>query len=156
MPFDPTYPATNAEIESAPMRAQFNGLKDLIDSVSGITQAEVVSITTLPPGQQAQAHVVVVNGTLRFTFEIPQGHRGCDGSDGIQGPSGNDGGPGPQGNDGPPGEVTNAQLASAIAGTSSNSNGVALLGLTVSDPPTQAEVQQIADKLDELINALRR
>jgi hypothetical protein len=64
--------------------------------------------------------------------------------------------PGPQGNDGPPGEVTNAQLASASAGTSSNSNGVNTLGLTVSDPPTQAELQQIADKLDELIHALRR
>ena len=34
--------------------------------------------------------------------------------------------------------------------------GVATLGLGVSDPPTQAEVQSIADKLDELINALRR
>jgi hypothetical protein len=57
---------------------------------------------------------------------------------------------------GPPGEVTNAALSVAIAGTSSNSNGVALLGLVVSDPPTQAEVQQIVGKLDELINALRR
>jgi hypothetical protein len=28
------------------------------------------------------------------------------------------------------------------------------LGLTVSNPPTQAEVQAIADKLDELINSL--
>ena len=28
------------------------------------------------------------------------------------------------------------------------------LGLTVSNPPTQADVQAIADKLDELINAL--
>jgi hypothetical protein len=28
--------------------------------------------------------------------------------------------------------------------------------VVVSDPPTQAEVQKIADKLDELINALRR
>jgi hypothetical protein len=33
---------------------------------------------------------------------------------------------------------------------------VGTLGLVVSDPPTQGEVQQIADKLDELINALRR
>ena len=52
--------------------------------------------------------------------------------------------------------MTLQQLNDAIATTSSNSNGVALLGLAVSDPPTQAEVQQIADKLDELINALRR
>jgi hypothetical protein len=69
--------------------------------------------------------------------------------DGAQGPPGADG-------QGPPGEVTNAALSVAIAGTSSNSNGVALLGLVVSDPPTQAEVQQIVNKLDELINALRR
>uniref|UniRef100_UPI00378412C6 hypothetical protein n=1 Tax=Prosthecobacter sp. TaxID=1965333 RepID=UPI00378412C6 len=52
--------------------------------------------------------------------------------------------------------MTNAALSAASAGTSSNSNGVALLGLAVSDPPTQAEVQQIVNKLDELINALRR
>ena len=48
------------------------------------------------------------------------------------------------------------QLSSAINGTSNNSNGVGLLGMTVSDPPTQSEVQAIADKLDELILALRR
>ncbi len=50
----------------------------------------------------------------------------------------------------------NNALASAIAGTSSNSNAVATLEVTVSDPPTQAEVQTIVDKLNELINALRR
>ena len=52
--------------------------------------------------------------------------------------------------------MTLSQLDNAIAGTSSHSNGVALLGLAVSDPPTQAEVQQIVNKLDELITALRR
>ena len=30
------------------------------------------------------------------------------------------------------------------------------LGLAVNNPPTQADVQTIADKIDELINALRR
>jgi hypothetical protein len=30
------------------------------------------------------------------------------------------------------------------------------LGMTVSDPPTQSEMPQIADKLDELIHALKR
>lgn len=39
---------------------------------------------------------------------------------------------------------------------SGNSNAVQLLGLTVSDPPTQAEVQTLANKIDELISALRR
>ena len=32
---------------------------------------------------------------------------------------------------------------------------VSPLGLTVSNPPTQAEMQAIADKLDELIGALQ-
>lgn len=52
--------------------------------------------------------------------------------------------------------ATQAELAGQIGSTSANSNGVATLGMAVSDPPTQAEVQTIADKLDELINALRR
>ena len=33
--------------------------------------------------------------------------------------------------------------------------GVQPLGLTVSNPPTQAEMQAIADKLDELLGALQ-
>ncbi len=33
-------------------------------------------------------------------------------------------------------------------------NQVQPLGLTVSDPPTQVQVQAIADKLDELLNYL--
>ena len=96
----------------------------------------------------------------------PQGPQGDPGGPmgpaGPQGPQGNDGPPGPQGADGPagpqgpPGEVTNAQLNAAITGTSTNSNAVATLGIIVSDPPTQTEVQQIANKLDDLINALRR
>lgn len=49
------------------------------------------------------------------------------------------------------------QLNAALAGTSNNSNAVALLALTISNnPPQQSEVQPIADKLDELIGALRR
>ncbi|HRH97537.1 MAG TPA: hypothetical protein PLB55_16470 [Prosthecobacter sp.] len=43
-----------------------------------------------------------------------------------------------------------------VADTSANSNAVATLGMTVSDPPTQGEVQQLVDKMDELILALRR
>ena len=50
-----------------------------------------------------------------------------------------------------------AQLDADIASTSSNSNGVPNLGLSIgNNPPQQSEVQPIADKLDELINALRR
>ena len=50
-----------------------------------------------------------------------------------------------------------AQLNADIAGTSDNSNAVGNLGLTINNnPPQQFEVQPIADKLDELITALRR
>jgi hypothetical protein len=41
-------------------------------------------------------------------------------------------------------------------GAPRNGQAVALLGLVVSDPPTQSEVQAIVSKLDELITALRR
>ena len=50
-----------------------------------------------------------------------------------------------------------AQLNADIAGTSDNSNSVGNLSLTINNnPPQQFEVQPIADKVDELINALRR
>ena len=52
--------------------------------------------------------------------------------------------------------ASQTDVDAAIAGTSSNTNGVGTLGMVVSDPPTQGEVQTIADKLDELINGLRR
>ena len=148
--FDPTYPATNALIESAPMRAQFNGLKDLIDAIQSVGSATVDGVNTLPPGEPAEVTLTVSGGTLHFTFGIPAGLDGGDGGQGIQGE------PGMHGMPGAPGEVSFQQLADAIATTSSNSNGVDTLGMAVSDPPTQSEMQQIADKLDELINALRR
>jgi len=72
---------------------------------------------------------------VHFTFEIPRGENGSDG---------------------PSGEVSQQQLDDAIAGTSPNSNQVATLGLSISDPPTAWEVQEVANKLDELIYALRR
>ena len=49
-----------------------------------------------------------------------------------------------------------AQLAADLAGTANNIPGVATLGLSISDPPQQSEVQPLADKVDELINTLRR
>lgn len=52
--------------------------------------------------------------------------------------------------------MTQAQLDSAVQGTSANTNAISLLNLTVSDPPAQAEVQSVANKVDELITALRR
>ena len=69
----------------------------------------------------------VFDGTnARFSFGIPGGAQGMTG---------------------PPAD---------LSGTSNNSNSVATLGLAVSDPPTQAQMQAVASKLDELILALRR
>ena len=89
----------------------------------------------------------------------PQGNNGNDGGQGPQGFNGSDGSPGQQGPQGPqgnPGEVSNADLTTALGGTSANSDGVAQLGLTVSDPPTQTELKNLANKLDELIATLKR
>ena len=79
MPYDPTYPPTNAEIESAPLRGQFNGLKALIDAIQSITAAQVDGVNTLPPGSPAQVNVGVSGGTLHFTLALPQGQEGVVG-----------------------------------------------------------------------------
>jgi hypothetical protein len=159
MPYDPNFPADHALIEAPPFRGQFHGLKDLIDAIQTITAAQVDATNTLPPGDPAVVTLSVANGTLQFTFNIPTGPQGSNGSNGTNGSDGTPGQQGPQGEQGPtgePGQVSLVQLTDAIATTSSNSNAVNTLGMAVSDPPTQAEVQQIADKLDELITALRR
>ena len=49
-----------------------------------------------------------------------------------------------------------AQINAAIAGTANNIPGVAALGIAISDPPQQGEVQAVADKVDQLINTLTR
>jgi hypothetical protein len=53
--------------------------------------------------------------------------------------------------------VSAGDLSSAIAGTSSNSNGVATLSAPfTNDPPTLADLETVRAKLNELITALRR
>ena len=201
MPFDPTLPATSANVKAAELRGQFNGLKALIDAVANVTSATVDSVTTLNPGDPATVSVSVIGNVLHVSFGIP---RGADGPAGIQGPQGPafanalvegvttldpgnnatvsaffdgsnvhftfaiprgaQGDQGIQGIQGPAGEVTNAALATALtdtlnsaaANSSANTNAVAPLGILVSDPPTQGELQAVVNKLDELINALRR
>jgi hypothetical protein len=153
MPFDPTYPPTNALIESAPLRGQFNGLKDLIDALptgAGITGAVVESVTTLPPGNPATATVSLVGGELRFTFALPEG------ATGPLGQTGNDGQQGPQGPQGPPGEVSQTDLNNAtlnMLNQSSNvTNNVSELPNGFSDP----DAESLRLKVNELILALRR
>jgi hypothetical protein len=182
--YDPNLPQAGTEIDAVQMRGQFNGLKDLIDALQTITGAVVDGVNTLPAGDPAAVDLSVNAGVLHFSIDLPQGADGppfatvvvdavntldheepatVDASfDGSQVhltfglPRGHTGVHGNDGIDGAPGEVSLQQLEDAIATTSANSNTVALLGLAVSDPPTQVEMQQIADKLDELIMALRR
>jgi hypothetical protein len=156
MPYDPQWPQNGQNIDADRFRAQFASLKDLIDAIQTITAAQVDAVNTVPPGDPAAVTLSVAGGTLHFTFDIPQGANGADGINGSSGSDGGEGPPGPEGPQGVPGEVTLQQLDDAIATTSANSNAVATLGMTVSDPPSQGEMQQIADKLDELIHALRR
>lgn len=101
--FDPTLPQENTPIDAAPMRAQFNSLKALIDALVTVTAAQVDGVSTLPPGTPAEATAGVLGGTLHLTFGIPQGAGGPQGAEGSQGPPGGAGPPGPQGNPGPQG-----------------------------------------------------
>ena len=143
--FDPTYPPTNALIESAPLRAQFNGLKDLIDAIASINAAVVDGVTTLPPGDPAAVFLSLTGSTMHFTFGIPQGDVGPQGQQGPQGL---------------PGEVTQSDLDNAVLNmlgqSSNNSNGVGNLSMNADPAYDQNQMQAVMVKLDELINALRR
>ncbi len=85
MAFNPALPQTNSPMVSAEMRAQFNGLKELIDQ-----------------------------------------------------------------------RPTNDQVIALVDGESAGTVNTEPLRLTVSNPPTQAQVQAIADKLDEVLGMLMR
>ena len=157
MPYDPNIPQEHTPLDAAPIRAQFNGLKALIDAVAAITSAQVDSVNTLPPGNAAQVSVSLAGGTLRFTFDIPSG---ADGAPGQPGSNGADGGPGPGGPQGLPGEVSQTDLNNAVLtllGQSSNiSNGVNTLSQTAESTYNPTQMQEVLNKLDQLINALRR
>ena len=104
-------------------------------------QAVVDGVTTLDPGQQATVGVSFDGSNVRFQFAIPRGSDGTNGSDGSQGP---------------PGDISQAQLDSAISGTSANTNSVGTLGQGADGSYNQSQMQDLINKVDELINALRR
>jgi hypothetical protein len=130
--FDPNLPQAGTEIDAVQMRAQLNGLKSIIDAVPTITSAAVDAVNTLPPGDPAAVSVSVISGVLHLTFGIPQGQSGL------------------------PGEVTLADMNAAIATTSSNSNAVVNLSELAEGSYNQTQMQNVINKVDELINALRR
>ena len=99
-------------------------------------QAVVDAVTTLMPGTDATVGVSFDGTNVHFTFGIPRG------AEGIQGP---------------PGEVTAAQLAAAVVGTSSNTNAVPTLDTPfTNDPPTMADMELLRAKINEFILVARR
>jgi len=52
--------------------------------------------------------------------------------------------------------ATSADLANTLQQTSSNSNSVGTLGQSADGSYNQTQMQDVLNKLDELINALRR
>lgn len=100
-------------------------------------QAIVDGVSTLNPGEAASVGVNFDGSNVRFTFGIPRGNDGTNGSDGAQGP---------------PGEVNLAQLTSAINGTSANTNAVSTLDSSFADPDMEA----LRLKVNELILNGRR
>ena len=184
MPFDPNLPQEHTLADAAQMRAQLTGLKDLIDAVPAVAGAVVDDVTTLNPTEPAEATASFDGSTVHFTFAIPRGQEGASAApittfiiDAVNmlppedPPSANatfDGGAvhlvfnlprgltGSDGIQGPPGEVTNAALTAAINGTSSNSNAVDLIPFTANGTYDVYQQEAIINKINELINALRR
>ena len=138
MSFDPNLPQENTPADAVQMRSQLNGLKSLIDAVPTITGAVVDDVNTLPAGSPAQVSASVSGGVLHLSFGLPMGDTGA---------------PGPQGE---PGPVNFGDLASAIQTTSTNSNSVSTLNQQADGNYNFSQLQQVMDKVDELINALRR
>ena len=138
MAFDPNWPPTNEELDSAKFRIQFTGLHDEIPS-----SAVVDSVITNGAGSGASATATLTAGVLHLSFAIPEGPLG------------------PQGN---PGEVTQTQLSNDLANTqnatllatlpltSANSNGVPLLSISSGD----FAIQTLIDAYNSLVVALRR
>jgi hypothetical protein len=48
------------------------------------------------------------------------------------------------------------EIGSAVSGSAANVNAISDLPMSVSNPPTQAQVQAIVDKLNDLIAGLQR
>jgi hypothetical protein len=127
MPYDPNFPASHAELTSPAFREQFNGLRDLIDSI--------------PVGPQGEPG--------------PEGPQGPPGDPG--GPQGPPGPAGPPGADGEVTNAAMSDaIDTAIGGTAQNPSGIAPFGGSFSDPPTQAEMQAFAAYVETLRVALVR
>ena len=95
-------------------------------------QAVVDGVTTLPSGDAATVGVSFDGTDVHFSFGIPQGANG------------------------EPGEVSLEQLSVAILGTSANSNAVPQMPFNATPNYDPNQFQAVIDKINELIQALRR
>ena len=146
MPFNPTLPANGSPNSSAEMRGQLDALKAMIDAIQS-GAVNIYAEETDPGGVDGDLWIRPGDGEL---FRHENGGWTDKGSlKGPQGPAGNDGSVGPQG---PPGEVTNQQLADAIASTSADTNGVDTLDNFFPDP----DAETLRQKLNEMILNGRR
>ena len=147
MPFDPNWPQNGQLVDADRFRDQFGSLKTLIDALpAGPPGPEG------PPGPQGPAGSEGSQGPAGPAG--PQGPQGDPG--GPQGPPGPEGPQGPTGAQGPPGEVSQTDLNNGLLNNltqcSNNSNGVSTLDNPYADPVAE----ELRNKLNELINALRR
>ena len=99
--------------------------------------AIVDGVTTLAPGTPATVSVSFDGTNVHFLFGIPTGDTGGQGIPGTPGA---------------PGEVTNAALATAISGTSSNTNAVTTLDTPFADP----DAESLRTAYNALVLAARR
>ena len=109
----------------------------------------VDSVTTINPGEMATVLTSFDGASVHFSFGIPQG---------------NEGQPGPTGPMGLTGEVSTADLNAALLSTSEsllqltsgNSNAVEVLAISPAPVYDTTQQQQLIDKINQLIIALRR
>jgi hypothetical protein len=116
MPFDPTLPIELTAADAVQMRAQFNGLFDLIQTIpvgpqgpqgvpgpagTSVTGAVVDGVSTVNPGNPATASASFDGALVHFSFGLPQGNDGTPGAAGAQGPQGIQGLQGEVGPQGP-------------------------------------------------------
>ena len=166
MPFDPTLPQENTEIDAVQMRAQLNALKADIDAgPAGSPGADGAPGAPGTPG--APGPGLNLRGDWNGgDFYDPGDVIFHDGQAFVA--IGSSHATTPEGDlahwrtltiVGPQGEVSSSQLTNAItaaiAGTPHNPS-LTPLSLTVSDPPTQAEMQALVDFVNALLNQITR
>jgi hypothetical protein len=144
MPFDPTKPAPGEDVDAGIIRAQLNALKAEIDAIPAgpagppgptLANIQATGVTTGDPGTGASASAMMNAGNVELSFTIPRGEPGASG-------------------------VTSSEVTSAITNerinNAQNPTSAQTLSLSLSDPPTLAEVQAILSKVSELFTALQR